>query len=304
MNNATSRLKAYAIPQCFLLLFCLMLLPCAKVSGQISVYPPPAKSGSEIRAQQLVNDTIKLSEAGVSDELIIQQINSKGRVKLSADQLLQLKDASVSEQVLQALLGVPIKAAVTPAQKPLPKSKINDGKIRVYVTDRPITEVITMIRGGSAGTAQATAYSASAQEASGFGGVRSDSRGGVDPRTLEVSADILEKCHVSNLVVTNDPALADFVMDFRRQGGTRSTFFALGGLSGLAISSAIKVDYAALYAPNGDLIYASKARTVEGAVNEVCLHFKSGQPEVPIQQNTPSPTKPLNGVTASGVAAQ
>jgi hypothetical protein len=143
-----------------------------------------------------------------------------------------------------------------------------------------------MMRGGSEGTASASgsahgnrsgfvgSYSASAQQASYVGGIQNDNRGGADPRTLEVSGDILENCHISNLVVTNNPAAADYVMDFRRQGGKRTTFFVFGGLSGLALSSAIKVDHAALYAANGDLVYAAKARTVGGAVKEVCSHFK------------------------------
>ena len=280
----------------------LLLAQQNKAPLKISVYPPSAVQPSEAtKAQAIVDDTIKLSKAGFSDEVIIQQIKNKGHVKLSADQLIQLRDASISGPVMQALLGggvaVPLPDPVPQSQPaPAPRPKINDGKIRLYVTDRPITEVISMIHGGSYGTANASgyaqgnraAYSASAQQGSYVGGSTKDNRGGADPRTLEVSADILEKCHVPNLVVTNDPDMADYIMDFRRQGGTRSEFFALGGLTGLAIASGIKVDHAALYAINGDLIFASKARTVGGAVSEACAHFA---------------TKTANSPTPSGVVS-
>lgn len=164
--------------------------------------------------------------------------------------------------------------SISVANKP---TKSNDGKIRLYVTDRPITEVISMIRAGSEGSATASGspyrYSASAQESSYAAGIQNDNRGGADPRTLEVSGDIPESCHIQNLVVTNNPIMADYVLDFRRQGGKRSTFFIFGGLTGLALSSNMKVDHAALYASNGDMIHAAKARTVGGAVKEICAHF-------------------------------
>src|ERR1017187_2340706 len=281
----------------------LLLAQQNKAPLKISVYPPSAVQPSETtKAQAIVDDTIKLSKAGFSDEVIIQQIKNKGHVKLSADQLIQLRNASISGPVMQALLGgrvaVPLSDPVPqPPPAPTPRPKINDGKIRLYVTDRPITEVISLIQGESYGTANASGYaqgnragySASAQQASYVGGSTKDNRGGADPRTLEVSSDILEKCHVPNLVVTNDPDMADYIMDFRRQGGTRSEFFALGGLTGLAIASGIKVDHAALYAINGDLIFASKARTVGGAVSEACAHFATKTPNSPTPSGVVSP---------------
>jgi hypothetical protein len=281
----------------------LLLAQQNKAPMKISVYPPSAVQPSETaKAQAIVDDTIKLSKAGFSDEIIIQEIKSRGHVKLTADQLIQLKDASISGPVMQALLGgrvavSPHDPAPQPQPAPTPRPKINDGKIRLYVTDRPITEVISLIQGGSYGTANASGYaqgnragySASAQQGSYVGGSTKDNRGGADPRTLEVSSDILEKCHVPNLVVTNEPDMADYIMDFRRQGGTRSEFFALGGLTGLAISSNIKVDHAALYAVNGDLLFASKARTVGGAVNDACAHFAMKTANSPMPSAVASP---------------
>jgi hypothetical protein len=173
----------------------------------------------------------------------------------------------------------------TPQPSPtstVPTARIADGKTRIYVTDRPISEVISMYQASALGTAHASGnangfnanYSGDAYYGSQAAGIKNDNRGGADPRTLEVSSDIVQDCHEPNLVVTNNPAAADFILDFRRQGGKRSTFFLMGGLSGLAISSAMKVDHAALYAVNGDLVYATKARSVGGAVKEVCAHLK------------------------------
>src|SRR5664280_1511565 len=94
----------------------------------ISVYPPSAVQPSETtREQAIVDDTIKLSKAGFSDEVIIQQIKNRGRVTLSADQLIQLRDASVSEPVLRALLGGRVAVAphyvAQPEPTPTPRPK-------------------------------------------------------------------------------------------------------------------------------------------------------------------------------------
>ena len=302
-----------------------------------------------------VDDVIKLVQAGVNEDFIIEQV-SKRYFDLSPNDLIQLKKAGVSDRVVQAMIdptrsvaptavqkrstatpgtapqpptqqsapqpstGPPVMASVSgvaspsavvppsvqdsapvapppqtqPAAAPpqqllvpaeVPPNTVpnppNDGKIRVFVTDRPITEVISMIQGGSYGTAHASgyangnqaSYSGSAYQASHVGGVTNDQRGGADPRTLEVSGDLSQECHIPNLVVTTNPGAADYILDFRRRGGERTTWFLLGGLSGLAMSAAVKVDHAGLYRPNGDLVIAAKARTVGGAVKELCPHI-------------------------------
>jgi len=62
-----------------------------------------------------VDDVIRLSKAGLSDEVIIQQIKKKGqRFDLSTDQLVQLKSASVSERVIQVMID--------PTKDPAPSS--------------------------------------------------------------------------------------------------------------------------------------------------------------------------------------
>jgi hypothetical protein len=52
-----------------------------------------------------VQDVIKLSKAGIGDDLIIQQIKKKNHpFDLSTDQLIELKAASVSKRVIQAMI--------------------------------------------------------------------------------------------------------------------------------------------------------------------------------------------------------
>jgi hypothetical protein len=51
-----------------------------------------------------VEDVIKLTKAGLSDDVVIQQIKKKGQpFDLSTDQLLQLKSAHVSDRVIEAM---------------------------------------------------------------------------------------------------------------------------------------------------------------------------------------------------------
>lgn len=77
-----------------------------------------APAGTSASAGSLsVEDVIKLSKAGVDDEVIIQKIKKQGQpFDLTTDQLIQLKSASVSSRVIQVMLD-PSKgdAAQSPA---------------------------------------------------------------------------------------------------------------------------------------------------------------------------------------------
>jgi hypothetical protein len=65
-----------------------------------------------------VGDVIKLSKAGLSDDTIIEQIRKKGQhFDLSTDQLIQLKDAHVSERVIQVMIDPSSGTVPSPAQK-------------------------------------------------------------------------------------------------------------------------------------------------------------------------------------------
>ena len=54
-----------------------------------------------------INGVIRLSKAGLSDDLIIEQIKKKGQhFDLSTDQLIQLKATSVSERVIAVMIDL------------------------------------------------------------------------------------------------------------------------------------------------------------------------------------------------------
>jgi hypothetical protein len=79
----------------------------------------PSRARSSATAGGLTaEDVIKLAKAGLSEDIIIQQIRKNGRVfDLSTDQLIALKTANVSDRIVQVMLD-PSKAdaaAPTPA---------------------------------------------------------------------------------------------------------------------------------------------------------------------------------------------
>jgi len=61
------------------------------------------------RAQAIppgVQDVIKLSQAGISDEVILTQIKNTGATyNLTADQIIYLKNLGISQTVIKALMG-------------------------------------------------------------------------------------------------------------------------------------------------------------------------------------------------------
>ena len=111
----------------FLLLLTELLVVatfCVAQSGV--VYLPPLKGSQGKQTKQTnpqstsmtVDDVIKLQKAGLSDDLIIQQIRKKGQpFDLSADQIIQLKNASVSERVIQVMIIPASNPAAAPAEK-------------------------------------------------------------------------------------------------------------------------------------------------------------------------------------------
>ncbi|HEX7652988.1 MAG TPA: DUF6600 domain-containing protein [Verrucomicrobiae bacterium] len=73
-----------------------------------------------------VQDVVKLSQAGISEDIILSQIrNNQASYNLSADQIIALKDDGVSARVINALIGgtsptVPTSAPPAPAAPPPP----------------------------------------------------------------------------------------------------------------------------------------------------------------------------------------
>lgn len=100
-----------SLPALFLLL--VLSVPAASQSSEIYLGPAPKA--------MTVEDVIKLSKAGLSDDLIIAQIKTRNqRFALSTDQLIQLKTAKVSERVIQVMIDPAYKPA---APQPAPANK-------------------------------------------------------------------------------------------------------------------------------------------------------------------------------------
>jgi hypothetical protein len=82
-----------------LLVFSLQsFVQCAQ--GEHQHIPPPSVGGITFA------DVIRLSQAGLSDDVIIKQIKIRNQqFDLSTEQLLQLKNANVSDRVIEAMAG-------------------------------------------------------------------------------------------------------------------------------------------------------------------------------------------------------
>jgi hypothetical protein len=155
-------------------------------------------------------------------------------------------------------------------------------KPRVYVTDKPMDQASLL----------ATRHAAVA-----------NIQRGDDPRTTEIQADIVKVC--PHVTVTNQIERADFVLVFRRENGKRSAMFAFGGLAGLALSAHAKVDGASLFDVNGDMVTATKQRTVEKSVREICgsipqtvTHQQVQSQNAPIQPKAEPVVAPVQPVVA------
>src|SRR5664279_3894320 len=88
------------------LLLCLLSAPTSSLP-QSHALPPPVGG---ITFEQV----IKLSQSGLSDEVIIAQIKKRPQpFDLSPDQLLQLKNARVSDAVIEAMMPPSSAPAIT-----------------------------------------------------------------------------------------------------------------------------------------------------------------------------------------------
>jgi len=249
-----------------------------------------------IAQQTFDNDAvIKLCKAGLSEDLIVTTINgSSGNYDTSANGLIALKAAGVSDKVVAAIVvkaNAPSGAVNTPPPSPAPQTSApdapppppfhsTDGKIRIYVTDRPFFESTGMAR--AAGNRHGGAAAGVAH-----------TQAGDDPRTTEVQADMVKVCP-PYVIPSNNPDRADYVLVFRRHGGSRSAMFAFGGLAGLALSAAMKVDGGSLFENNGDMVYATRQNTVEKAIKDICDHVPapSTAPAGQTPADSPAPGPP------------
>jgi hypothetical protein len=162
-----------------------------------------------------------------------------------------------------------------------------DSKVRLFVTDEPVdfSSLIAVSHRSDSSSAAAVSgpygsAAAASSSSEGHAAAYGKSEKGANARTVEIQADLMKTC--PNVTVTNDVRRANYVLLFRRANGHRESMFAFGGLSGLALSSMMKVDGASLFESTGDMVYATKNRTVEGTIKEVCQHVPKDNLPTPI----------------------
>jgi hypothetical protein len=123
----------------FLLLLCLaapaLLLRAQETPGGDSAGPLPTP---KVQPAKMSNDSvIKLSKAGLNDDLIIQTVNAQpGEYSTDADSLLALKQAGVSDRVIQSMInkGRIRLTGSDPAPAAITLSDVNE--IGVYYKDK------------------------------------------------------------------------------------------------------------------------------------------------------------------------
>ena len=78
---------------------------CLLLSASVSICLAQGGTAAPAGQQLSVDDVIKLSQAGLSEDVIITKIKKNGHAfDLSPDQMLQLKTAKVSDRVIQYML--------------------------------------------------------------------------------------------------------------------------------------------------------------------------------------------------------
>jgi len=86
-----------------------------------------------LAAQVSKEDIRKLCSAGISDEVILSYVKANGPVaKLSAEDVIELKQAGASEKLLSVILGAPQAA---PAQERVVEKQVMPRPATTYVYD-------------------------------------------------------------------------------------------------------------------------------------------------------------------------
>jgi hypothetical protein len=302
----------------------------------VAQQPASASPAPQQNPVKMTNDdVIEMAGLGLSDAVLIDKINAAPATDFdtSLTGLKALKAAKISDLVIRAMIN-PQSSGNASAPPPPPSSAVNeavtaaataippppaqqavpqpppppfhstDGYVRMYVTDHPIDETISMLRASSysssSGSMHASGSGMSAsgsEQSSSSAGAISNHQAGDDPRTVEIQADVQKLCS-AYIKVSSTADRADVILVFRRQGGKRSGFFAMGGLTGLAISAASKVDGAALFENTGDMIYATKQTTVEKSIKDICIHIPPPAGTAPQVAVAPPPAPPASAPPA------
>ncbi len=206
----------------------------------------------------LDNATIlKLVKAGIGEDTIVGMVNQQeGRYAPSADDIIALKNAGVSDKVLSAMIvktgggPTPPVPAVTSRSTPAPPSPpptqpahVNDGITRVYISDSQSWE----IRGGWAAGGHTNS------DGSGSWGGAGHTAGGARPQTAEIIKTFNQRC--PSVTITNNSARADFAVILDHEGGK---------------GYARRRNKIVVFNRDGDDIFSDSTRAVGSSVKDAC----------------------------------
>jgi hypothetical protein len=210
----------------------------------------------------LDNATIlKLVKAGIGEDTIVGMVNQQqGRYALSADDIIALKNAGVSDKILSAMIvrngagaapsTPPVAASSTPSNPPAPPSPLatqpphpNDGITRVYISDSQSWEM----RGGWAAGGHTNANGSGSWSGGGY------QAGGARPQTAEIMKTFNQRC--PSVTITNNVAKADFAVILDHEGG-----------KGLAR----RRNKIVVFNRDGDDIFSDSTRELGSSVKDAC----------------------------------
>ncbi len=196
---------------------------------------------------------LKLVQAEIGEDTIIGMVNQQpGRYSFSANDIIALKTAGVSDKILSAMIvrsgaatappssaGAPNPPAPPPNQHPHP----NDSLTRVYISDSQSWEV----RGGWAAGGHTN------PDGSGSWGGGGHTAGGARPQTAEIIKTFNQRC--PSVAITNNPAKADFAVILDHEGGK---------------GYARRRNKIVVFNRDGDDIFSDSTRAVGSSVKEAC----------------------------------
>lgn len=127
------------------LLLCLLAVFVAS-AGLIAQNPATPAVAPVVPKALSVDDVIKLSKAGLSEDTIVQKIRNGGQAfDLTPDQMIQLKNAGVSEKVMQAMLNpAAAPAATAPAATVAKPSDLPD-ELGIYMRRQGTTQWVEVL---------------------------------------------------------------------------------------------------------------------------------------------------------------
>jgi hypothetical protein len=204
---------------------------------------------------------LKLVQAGIGEDAIVGMVNQQpGRYSLSANDIIALKTAGVSDKILSAMIvrsgaatappasaGAPNPPALPSNQHPHP----NNGLTRVYISDSQSWEM----RGGWAAGGHTNS------DGSGSWGGGGHTAGGARPQTAEIIKTFNERC--PSVTITNNPAKADFAVILDHEGGK---------------GYARRRNKIVVFNRDGDDIFSDSTRAVGSSVKEACQAILSRAP--------------------------